>query len=81
MKRLLAPMEAALIEKVEAMEWNHRKDRAEWARQAAQLRAENQETKAQLRAENQETKAQLQDLTAAFQMLAPLWGILPPKKS
>ncbi|GGO34453.1 hypothetical protein GCM10010991_25250 [Gemmobacter aquaticus] len=69
MPHLLTPMEAALIEKVEAMEWNHRKDRAQWERQATKFQAEIQSL-----------QTQVQEVTTILQSLAPLWGITAPRQ-
>lgn len=70
MPQLLTRMEAALIEKVEAMEWSHRKDRAQWERQATRLEGQIQTL-----------QTQVQEVTAILQSLAPLWGIAAPRQS
>lgn len=66
----LSPMEMAMLQRIDAMEMAHLRDRAAWSRQTLQ----QAEEMADLRAELQRLAGEQRAMAKVLTVLAPLWG-------
>lgn len=66
----LSPMEVAMLQRIDAMEMAHLRDRAAWSRQTLQ----QAEEMADLRAELQRLAGEQRAMAKVLTVLAPLWG-------